>query len=209
MRIPSKEQCYKLMCEMKMMDHIVSHSIQVWRVATFLTDNLNAQKIDLNRDLVQASALLHDITKTRSFTTKESHDFTGAKYLIELGYPEVGNIVRQHVILDEYFVSDIPVETDIVNYADKKVLHDRVVTLNERKNYIQQKYGKDIIDQEKFNWLWEKTQEQEDRIFIYLSFLPEELGDFLDPEDCSAEFLKYSKLCSGTLTEIYHESTKI
>jgi HD superfamily phosphodiesterase len=36
MQIPTSEQCYQLMCEMKMMDHIVAHSMQVCQVATFI-----------------------------------------------------------------------------------------------------------------------------------------------------------------------------
>lgn len=198
MRIPSKEQCYKLMCEMKMMDHIVRHSIQVCCVATFLTDKLKIQGINLNRDLIQASSLLHDITKTRSFTTKEIHDATGAQYLIKLGYPEVGHIIGQHVILDAYFFSDTPVETDIVNYADKRVLHDRVVSLDERRNYVEQRYRKLLKSLERFEWHWQKTKELEKRIFTYLSFSPEELDGLLSPDDCAAESLAYRQLCSGS-----------
>jgi len=186
---------------MKMMDHIVRHSIQVCCVAIFISDNLNTPKKKLNRDLIEASALLHDITKTRSFTTKESHDATGAQHLVDLGYPEVGNIIRQHVVLDEYFASDISAETDIVNYADKRVLHDAIVSLNERKDYIKQKYKKVLNNKERFEWHWEKTKELEDRLFIFLSFTPEELGGLLDPEGCSNEYLNYRKLCSITPIE--------
>ena len=56
----------------------------------------------LNRDLIRAAALLHDITKTRSFVTSENHALTGGQFLSDLGYPEVGDLVRQHVRLDEY-----------------------------------------------------------------------------------------------------------
>ena len=74
MQIPTIEQCYHLMCEMKMMDHIVRHSLQVCRVATFLAQNLNADSITGSIiDLIRAAALLHDITKTRSFKTEENH----------------------------------------------------------------------------------------------------------------------------------------
>ena len=61
------------MCEMEMLDHIVVHSMQVCRAATLLTEKLIDQGIDLNFDLIQAAGLLHDITKTRSFQTKENH----------------------------------------------------------------------------------------------------------------------------------------
>ena len=96
MRIPTQEQCFLLMCEMKMMDHIVVHSIQVCRVATFLAERLNSQQNPLNHDLIRAAALLHDITKTRGFKTKENHAVTGGQLLAERGYPEIGELVRQH-----------------------------------------------------------------------------------------------------------------
>ena len=46
-----------------------------------------------------AAALLHDITKTISFETKEHHDESGGELLRELGFASVGEIVKQHVIL--------------------------------------------------------------------------------------------------------------
>ena len=125
MRIPSKKQCYQLIYKIGMLDHIVIHSILVCRVATILVDNLKVRANDLNRNLVQASALLHDITKTKSFKTKENHAHTGNKLLSGLGYPEVGYIVGQHIRLDEYDVSETPTEVEIVIYADKRVVHDK------------------------------------------------------------------------------------
>ena len=74
----------------------------------------------------------------------ENHARTGAQFLSDRGYPEVGHIVRQHVVLDEYFASEELTEAEIVNYADKRVLHDQVVSLKERKYYILEKTNKDI-----------------------------------------------------------------
>ncbi len=73
MMIPTKEDCYQLIHEMKILDHIAAHSFQVCRVALLITDNLNQKDKLLNRDLVMSSAILHDITKTRSFETGEMH----------------------------------------------------------------------------------------------------------------------------------------
>ncbi|MCD6486780.1 MAG: HDIG domain-containing protein, partial [Syntrophobacterales bacterium] len=84
MRIPTRQECYHIMYDMKMMNHIVLHSLQVCRIAMFLADSLEA---DLNPDLVQAAALLHDITKTRSIETHENHAQTGKQLLIRLDYP--------------------------------------------------------------------------------------------------------------------------
>ena len=183
------------MCEMEMMDHIVIHSMQVCRVATVLTENLTPTGIRLNPDLIRASALLHDITKTRSFRTKENHALTGGRYLTELGYAEVGDLVRQHVRLDEYPQKVSLDEAVILNYADKRVLHENVVSLGKRLDYILEKYVKVPEDRRRVYLLWEKTREIEAEIFDGLPFSPEDLNDLINAEDRSRDFEKYQRLC--------------
>jgi uncharacterized protein len=195
MQIPTIEQCYHLMCEMKMMDHIVLHSMQVCRVATFLAQNLNTQDHLLNYDLIQAAALLHDITKTRSFKTEENHARTGGQFLAEQGYPEVGDLVRQHVRLDAYPHPITLGEAEILNYADKRVLHDRIVGLDQRLDYILERYGKLPGHQEKIRWLWNQTMAMEEEIFRDLDISPQDLHRLLNSEDRSKDFSEYQKVC--------------
>ena len=173
MLIPKKDQCLNLLCRVNMPDHIQDHSKLVCRVALVLTDGLIAAGIDVNRKLVCASALLHDITKPRSFKTGENHAQTGGQYLTELGYPEVGEIVRQHVMLDHYFAASTPDEAEVVNYADKRVLHDRVVLLDERMTYISHRYAKSGSRQKLLQKLWDLTRQLEQRLFAHLSYTPD------------------------------------
>lgn len=196
MRIPTQEQCFLLMCDMKMMDHIVLHSMQVCRVATFLTEHLNSRQNRLNHDLIRAAALLHDITKTRSFKTEENHALTGGQLLAEQGYPEVGDLVRQHVRLDEYPDPATLGEAQILNYADKRVLHDRIVSLDKRLDYILEKYGKLPEHQERIRWLWDKTLVMEAEIFSDLAIVPRDLNRLLNAEDRKKDFLAYQKACN-------------
>ena len=198
MKIPTVEQCYQLMCEMKMMDHIVRHSLQVCRVATYLAQNLNVQVSRFNYDLIRAAALLHDITKTRSFKTEENHAVTGGQFIAGQGYPEVGDLIRQHVRLDAYPDPVTLGEAEIINYADKRVLHDRIVGLDKRLEYILEKYGKLPGHQEKIRWLWEKTLKLEVKIFDGLSFDPEDLNRLLNSGDRSQDFVEYQKKCKRT-----------
>ena len=163
------------MFEMGMMEHIISHSKQVCRVALTLVDILNQTQVQINRDLVQAAALLHDITKTRSFQTKEDHSLSGAAYLAHKGYPLVGTIVRQHVHLDQYLDTTLPSEAEIVNYADKRVLHERIVTLSERMQDLVVRYGKQAAHQQRILEGWKKTERLEQKLFQYISFKPETL----------------------------------
>ncbi len=179
MRIPSKKECFVLIYKMKMPEHIINHSIQVTRVALFLTDQLtNINKTGLNRDLILSAALLHDITKNRSFETKENHAETGGQLLTDLEYPEVGDIIAQHVRLQRYNGFDVfPDEAEIVNYSDKRILHDKIVSFSQRMEYILERYGKIPEHREKISWLWNKSIELEKKIFSYLSFAPGELTD--------------------------------
>lgn len=177
-RIPNEEECCRLVAGMGMLDNIVAHCRQVCRVSLLITDHLASN--GLNRELVRAAALLHDITKTRSFATQEDHAETGARMLAELGYPEVGTIVRQHVALERYFASSEPTEAEIVNYADKRVLHDRIVPLSERMAYILERYGRQEERKQSILLLWKMTEALEERLFAGLPFAPGDLTRLLD-----------------------------
>ena len=178
-----------------MMDHIVVHSMQVCRVATVLAENLIPAGIQLNSDLIRAAALLHDITKTRSFQTQENHAETGGEYLTERGYPEVGSLVRQHVRLDEYPLTVSLAEAVIINYADKRVLHENVVSLDKRLEYILEKYAKLPEHRQRIYGLWEKTKEIEDEIFGAISISPDDLNNLINAEDRSPDFKAYQRIC--------------
>ena len=193
-KIPTKVQCYQMISQMKMMDHIVVHSLQVCRVATFLTEHLNEQHCRLNFDLIQSAALLHDITKTRSFKTREDHALTGGEYLAERGYPEVGDLVRQHVVLDTYSVAATIREVEVLNYADKRVLHDEIVVLDKRLNYILERYAETPAHRERINVLWQKTREMENKLFQDLSFAPDDLTRLIYHNGYTTELRKYQKL---------------
>jgi putative nucleotidyltransferase with HDIG domain len=190
MRIPAREMCYHLIREMAMPDHIICHSLQVCRVALMLVRELAGQIKPLNQQLVQAGALLHDITKSRSFITGEKHTDSGHELLVKLGYPEVGNIVRQHVKLDTYSKNGALAEANIVNYADKRVLHDRIVTLDERMEYILSHYGTSDQYRTRLRWLWGVSSEQEKKIFTGLSLSPSQVENQLDRLDMPTELEK-------------------
>ena len=158
-----------------MLEHIVEHSIQVAKVALFLSGELNRKGQRINPDLVEAAALLHDLTKTKSFKTKEDHALTGSRFLRELGYERVGEVVAEHIRLakenDSLWVS----EEEVVNYADKRVQHNRIVSLQDRFEDLMERYGK---NQRAFEMLEETrkiTLEIEKKIFSFLEFNPDHL----------------------------------
>ncbi|MGD8342248.1 MAG: HD domain-containing protein [Desulfobacterales bacterium] len=191
----SKNECLQLMCDMLMPEHIVVHSMQVCRVATCLTDHLTSTGNHLDGQLIRAAALLHDITKNRSFETAENHALTGGQQLADMGYPEIGNLVRQHVRLDNYSDPKDISEAVIVNYADKRVLHDRIVSLDERMRYIQERYGTQPQHKHRIQMLWDKTQVLEKQMFKQMPFSPEDLYRHLAEMDISREIANYRKMC--------------
>jgi len=177
--IPKRSECLTILADTEMPEHIQAHSKKVCKVALVVADALLSAGVTINRPLILASALLHDITKPRSFTTGENHSKTGGEYLSELGFPEVGDVVRQHVILDAYFKNESPSEAEIVNYADKRVLHDRIVSLDERMAYIVERYTKTAQHREWLQAVWKETVRLEERLFAYLNFPPSQLVDHI------------------------------
>jgi len=164
---------------MKMMDHIIDHSVMVSNVAQCLCSKLMPYSPNLNLKLTTTAALLHDITKTRSFETNEVHSETGGNLLTQLGYPEMGDIVRQHVVLDNYENKLQVSEQEIVNYSDKRVLHDTVVSLEKRLEYIKIKYGENKEFKERIQSMWKNSLCLEKKIFTILKVEPDQLPDLI------------------------------
>jgi len=173
--IPTREECFRLMAEYGMLGHIIDHSTEVARVALFLSAELNkrGQRIDIG--LVETASLLHDLTKTECFKTKEDHAETGSQLLKRLGYERVGEVVAEHIQLSKAKDPGLVSEEEVVNYADKRVQHDRIVSLEERFNDLQDRYGK---DQRAFGLLEElkrATFAIENKIFSILMIDPNNL----------------------------------
>ena len=158
-----------------MLGNIIIHSIEVANVALYLSSELNkkGQRIDLL--LVEAASLLHDLTKTESFKTKEDHAWTASRILREMGYERGGEVVAQHIWLfhevDPLFVS----EEEVVNYADKRVMHDRIVSLEERFNDLRDRYGRDQKGMDYLGKMEKVIQEIENKIFLILQINPNDL----------------------------------
>ena len=178
--IPDPATCHHLMSAMGMLPHIVDHCRQVCRVAEFLADGLISAGIPLHRRLITAAALLHDITKTRSLDTGENHAATGGAYLAERGYLRVSEVVRQHVALDHCAPQKLPDEALVVNYADKRVLHDAITGLEERMTYIRERYGTTEAHLNRIDTLWRTTAELEVGLFAHLPYGPEQLVAEMD-----------------------------
>jgi len=137
---PNRKTCLQMMEHYDMLPNIKDHSILVADLAIIIGRELNKNNADLDLDLIEAAALLHDITKTESLKTGENHSKSGGNLLRNLGHQRIAKIVEQHVLPDK-IEGDIS-EEEVVCYADKRILHDKIVSLDERFEYLLERYGK-------------------------------------------------------------------
>jgi uncharacterized protein len=174
--VPSVEECFFLLRRHGVPENVVEHSRRVHQVAATLCRELNRRGESLNLEVVEAASLLHDIAKVASFQTRENHSLAGARVLRELGFPEVAEVVRQHVVLDAGSDHGRITEASLVHYADKRVKHKEIVSLEERFQDLRERYGK---SPEARSWLDDLERQSlllEERIFRKIPLSPESLS---------------------------------
>jgi uncharacterized protein len=147
-KYPDEKECFALLDEHGVLPNILSHSIQVKNVSLVIVDHLK-EGVEIDRKLITASALLHDIAKSDSIKTNDyRHDLTGGKILRDLGHEKIAGIVERHVFL-EGFIPEGPLrEWEIVHYADKRVMHDTIVSIDRRIDDIVERYKIKEMDRE-------------------------------------------------------------
>jgi putative nucleotidyltransferase with HDIG domain len=158
-----------------MLSNIMEHSIEVTKVALFLSMELNKKGQHIDLALVEAASLLHDLTKTECLETREDHAQTGYQFLKKIGYEEVGKIVAEHIHLVSQGDPQEVSEKEVVNYTDKRVQHHRIVSLEERFQDLKDRYARTERVFELFGQLEKETFEIEAKIFSILGIDPKAL----------------------------------
>ncbi|MDF1614006.1 HD domain-containing protein [Desulfurivibrio dismutans] len=177
--IPDQAACLRLMDQYRMPPHIRAHSLLVARVAECLARALVARGEPIRVELVVAGALLHDLAKVLCLDGDCSHAELGAELCREHGYEELVPLVMEHVHLRDGFTGRCG-EREIVFYADKRVNHDRLVSLEERRNDVIRRYAP--RDKERQAQIWQNfdlCRRLEEHLFARLAMAPDELGDCL------------------------------
>jgi len=168
--------CLALLKKYSTPDHIVRHCQMVWEVGRFLGKSLIRENYHLDMPLLMASCLLHDIGKYPCIVSgKKNHDILGQEILTREGLPNVGRIVAQHVVLNGRKNRPIA-EEHIVFYADKRVMHDEIVSLENRFIYLNETYGKNPEALDRLLFMKQETIDVEKAIFEILDFGPEEIS---------------------------------
>jgi hypothetical protein len=96
--------------------------------------------------------------------------------------------------MDQYSVDGTILEAEVLNYSDKRVLHDQIVGLDRRMDYIVDRYGETPAHRERILVLWQKTRELENKLFKNLSFAPDNLTRLIPHNGYTAELRKFQKL---------------
>ena len=174
--IPTRDQCLSLMEQVHMPAHIRRHSLQVAEIAVYLGERLNQNSIRLNLPLLEAGALLHDLGKEHGIITGESHADVGGRMVREQGYPLLSPIVEEHVSLDWPRLLGPVTESLVVNYADKRVKHDEIVSLEERFDDLGTRYARTEEHKAILRNRLKLYLILEEKIFGHLTVIPADVG---------------------------------
>jgi uncharacterized protein len=144
LKLPSKEECFKLLEKYGTFPNIVEHCKMVNKVAVYLAKKLREKGINVDVDLVDRASLLHDIAKSGTIRAnippeEENHHIDGEEILVKEGYPEVGHLVRMHSLKE---IENLKTwEEKIIQYADVRVRHTRIVSVKERLEDLYKRYN--------------------------------------------------------------------
>lgn len=157
-KLPTRDECLKIIKEHQVPAHIVTHSMTVAKLAMFLADRMVEKGIKVNAELVERASILHDVLRVCDFkksdykrferpvTDKEKikwnkfkNKYQGlchedaAYEVLKDKYPALARIIKRHrytALLDKE--APWTWEEKLVYYADKRIMHDKIVPLKER-----------------------------------------------------------------------------
>ena len=143
MNLPTREQCFELLKKYKYTlpeQGGTKHFLIVNKIAVFLAKKLKEKGEDIDVELVDRASLLNDMDK--GCVDKDfDHGEMAHKFLIKEGYSEVAEVVRNHTIMRLFSVKYFTLEAKIVNYADCRVRHNDIVSVEERFADLKKRYS--------------------------------------------------------------------
>ena len=167
--IPDDEEIKRLLDSNQVPVHIRRHMKGVANVLLDIADILDPDNCIYDRELLYASAMLHDFAKLQ-----KNHSSVGALKLRLEGYELVADLISEHESMElhqelavkkgeKYYMS----EEDLLYYADKRVREDVVVSLEER---FEASLVKCRTQEARMNHMrrWNKAITIENDVFRYL-----------------------------------------
>ena len=119
LNIPDKAECWSIIRsalpgETAIQAHLDLVADTALKLTCAIEKGLNQKKNscpNLNKNLIQAAALLHDIKRK-----EKDHDRIGSRFIKNIGFPRVASIVAEHMTIEP---TDRITEKEIVYFADK------------------------------------------------------------------------------------------
>ena len=164
-------QALKILEDHNLPSNIVKHSLLVTKICAYLAD----QYENVNKNNLLCAAILHDLFKL----SDKDHSKEIYNYLNDISEHKIAEIAYKHdfsAIIDPERKPNM-LEEKILNYADKRVQHDKIVTLKERLQGFKARYNPDNEDQE---WVIEAQKSYfrlEKELFKHLSISPEDIKE--------------------------------
>lgn len=139
---PSDESCQALWDKYAMLPNVREHSLLVADIAAFVGTLAEQAGIFKHTPFLRASAMMHDLAKTYTILNGGNHCQLGSAWCVqELKNPVIAQGVAHHV--DWPWGIDIPkyfIPLTLI-YCDKRVMHNRMVSLDERCEDLLRRYG--------------------------------------------------------------------
>ncbi|MFW5487926.1 MAG: HDIG domain-containing metalloprotein [Desulfovibrio sp.] len=167
--VPDDEECLALWDHYAMPEHIRKHSSAVAYVAKVMAQRAQELGHPVDVQLTHASGLLHDIAKIYTIGHGGSHAQIGAAWAMEAtGNPILGQAVAHHV----YWPFKLDAERHFIPlsviYADKRVMHHKIVSVGKRFTDLLERYGKTDELKAKIKINLEQTLALQDCLSRYL-----------------------------------------
>ncbi len=124
--IPTLDECRRILRETGVGERVKEHCSMVAVIAGELAGRLNKAGAGLDKDLIMAGALLHDLARS-----EPDHAQAGASLLESRGYPLVAVVVGAHMDI-EVSESHPLTEAEVVFLADKMVKGKYIVSVKDR-----------------------------------------------------------------------------
>jgi HD superfamily phosphodiesterase len=135
---PSREECLALLNQHHTPAHVVRHCVKVAETALKIGQALNDKGYELDLGLIQGAGLIHDIARV-----EDKHWDVGADIASELGYEQEAAIIKVHMHYNCDPDKREITETDIICLADRMVKEDEFVGLDDRMQYVLEKFQGD------------------------------------------------------------------
>jgi len=149
---PNRMECYAIQKLYNMPENIIAHCLKVSEVSINILGSLESSGYKLNKEALEAAALLHDIARK-----EKNHALAGEKILKEIGYEYVGYIISTHMDIDVDENGKVT-ENEILYLSDKLVKDDKIIPIKERMKQCIDAYRYDAEAQRKILCRFENAE---------------------------------------------------